>query len=155
MSHIARFAEYASAFEMAVASDDWSRLEPFLTEDVVYEIGLPLLGAKRCEGRAELLAWFKQVLDSFDRRFATRELKLLEGPREQGDEVWIRGVALYSAAGVPDFALELEETARFEGERICRLEDRYTPEMREVAEAYLQEHGEKLGIGLDFEASPS
>ena len=42
MSHIARFAAYAAAFEEAVASDDWSPLEPFFTDHVVYEVGLPI-----------------------------------------------------------------------------------------------------------------
>jgi hypothetical protein len=37
--------------------------------------------------------YFKDVLDRFDRRFASRELALLEGPKEEGDAVWIRGRA--------------------------------------------------------------
>ncbi len=156
MSNIPRFAAYAGAFEQAVESDDWSSLEPFFTEDVVYEIGLPALGLSRCEGRAALFAWFKHILDGFDRRFESRELKLLDGPHENEDgEVSIRGAAVYRAAGVPEFVLELEEVARFDGDRIIRLEDRYTDEMKKQSEAYLDAYGERLGIDLAAEGPAS
>ena len=146
MSKIARFAAYAAAFEKSYASDDWSHVEPFFTEDAVYEIDLePPIGA-RLEGRDAILAYFKQVVDRFDRRFESRELALLEGPRQEGDSVWIRGSATYSAPGVPDFVLELEETATFDGDRIRLLEDRYEKAMEKEALEYLKEHGGKLGI---------
>lgn len=146
MPYIPRFAAYASAFEKAYESDDWTGLEGFFSEDAVYEIGLPILGQQRCEGRRAILDWFQTVLNDFDRRFDSRELTVLDGPTEHDAEVWIRGRATYRAGGVPTFELELEETARFDGDRIVRLEDRYTPEMRAETEAYLHEHGEKLGI---------
>ena len=146
MSLTARFAEYAAAFEKAYASDEWSVVEPFFTEDAVYEVALePPIGG-RFEGRAAILAYFKEILDRFDRRFESRELALIEGPKEDENSVWIRGRATYGAAGVPDFVLELEETATFEGDRIRRLEDRYDPEMERAIGDYLKQHGEKLGI---------
>jgi hypothetical protein len=146
MPLIPRFAAYAAAFEKSYASDDWSLVEPFFAEDAVYaiDVGPPLGG--RFEGRAAILAYFKQILDRFDRRFASRELALLEGPKETGDSVWIRGSAIYRAPGVPDFTLELEETVRFDGDRIVRLEDHYGPAMAEQIASYLKAHGGKLGI---------
>ena len=149
MSKIALFGAYADAFEKAYVSDDWSLVEPHFTEDAIYEIALdPPMGG--CfEGRAAILAYFKDVLDRFDRRFESRTLALLEGPKEVGQSVWIRGSATYRAAGVPEFVLELEETAYFEGKRIRRLEDRYEPEMKKRIFTYLCEHGEKLGISID------
>jgi len=148
MSLTAHFAAYAAAFEKAYVSDDWSLVEPFFTEEAVYEVPLdPPMGG--CfEGRAAILAYFKEVLDRFDRRFESRELALVEGPKEDGESVWIRGIATYRAKGVPDFALELEETIYFEGDRIRRLEDHYEPEMKLRIAAYLKEHGEKLGISM-------
>ncbi len=146
MSVTAHFTAYASAFEKAFKSDEWSVVEPFFTEDAVYEVSLdPPMGG-RFEGRAAILAYIKDVLDRFDRRFESREIALLEGPKEDGESVWIRGSATYRAKGVPDFVLELEETVTFEGDRICRLEDRYKPVMKQQIAAYLKEHGEKLGI---------
>jgi ketosteroid isomerase-like protein len=149
MSNTMQFGAYAAAFEKAYVSDEWSLVEPFFTEDAVYEINLePPMGG-RVEGRAAILAYFKEVLDGFDRRFESRELVLLEGPKEDGQSVWVRGRATYRAAGVPELVLELEETAHFEGERISRLEDRYEPEMEQQISAYLTEHGAKLGISTD------
>lgn len=146
MSRIARFAAYAGAFEKAVESDDWSLVEPFFTEDAVYEVpfGPPLGG--RFEGRDAILAYFKDVLDRFDRRFDSREVALVEGPREDGDTVWLRGSATYRAEGVPELTFELEETAAFEGDRIRRLEDRYDAETERKVADYLARHGAKLGI---------
>jgi hypothetical protein len=148
MSNIPRFAEYAAAFEKAFESDDWSVVEPFFHPNAVYEIGLPLLGRTRCDGRDEILAWFKDVLDRFDRRFASRKLALLDGPEDRGDAVWIRGNAVYGSPGVPDLVLELEETVRFDGDRIVHLEDAYAPQMKAEVEAYVREHGPKLGIEI-------
>ena len=149
MSKVAHFAAYAAAFEKAFVSDDWSLVEPFFTEDAVYEVPLdPPMGG-RFEGRAAILEYFKNVLDRFDRRFESREIALLEGPREDDDSVWIRGTATYRAKGVPDFVLELEETVHFEGDRIRRLEDDYQPAMKQSIATYLKNHGEKLGISMD------
>ena len=149
MSAIPRFVAYAAEFEKSFESDDWSLLEPFFHEDAVYEIGLPLLGRERCEGRDAILAWFPDVLDRFDRRFASRTLELLEGPEEKQDgEVWIRGSATYRSEGFPDFVLVLEETVRFEDDRIVYLEDRYTAEMAAETERFARDYGPKLGIDL-------
>jgi ketosteroid isomerase-like protein len=149
MSRIARFAAYAAAFEKAFENDDWSLLEPFFSEDAVYDAALdPPIGA-RLEGRDAILAYFKSVVDRFDRRFQSRELALLEGPRESGDSVWIRGSATYRSAGVPPFVLELEETATFDGDRIRLLEDRYSPAIKKSLAAWLEQYADKLGIRAD------
>jgi len=149
MSKIAQFGAYASAFEKAYVSDDWSVVEPFFTEDATYEVQLdPPMGGT-IEGRAAILEYFKDVLDRFDRRFETRELELLDGPKEDGQSVWIRGRATYRAPGVPELVLDLEETAHFEGECIRRLEDRYESEMKQQISNYLDEHGAKLGISAE------
>lgn len=148
MSHMARFAQYAAAFEQAYASDDWSIVAPFFHDDAVYEAQLPAPLGGVFEGRDAILAYFRFVLDGFDRRFATREVLLREGPREDGDAVWVRGGARYRASGVPELYFELEETAVFDGDRIRRLEDRYEAAEIERMQAYLREHGAKLGIAV-------
>lgn len=148
MSRIARFAQYAAAFEQAYASDDWSIVAPFFHDDAVYEARLPVPLGGVFEGRDAILAYFRFVLDGFDRRFASREVLLLEGPRENGDAVWLRGGARYRAAGVPELYFELEETALFDGDRIRRLEDRYDPAEILRLQDYLREHGAKLGIAV-------
>lgn len=149
MSHIPQFAAYAAAFEKAFENDDWSVVEPFFTEDAVYEVKLGPPFGGRFEGRAAILAYFKRILDQFDRRFETREIALLEGPREDGDSVWIRGSATYRAASVPELSFELEETVHFDGDRIRLLEDRYDAATESAVEAYLDVHADRLGISRD------
>lgn len=149
MSSIPRFAAYAAAFEKSYASDDWSHVEPFFAENAVYEIvgaGPPLGG--RFEGRDAILAYFRRILDGFDRRFATREIGIVEGPRDRDGSVWLSGWAAYTAPGLPELRFDLEETATFDGDRIVRLEDRYAPEEVARIEAYLREHGAKLGLAV-------
>lgn len=146
MSKIPRFAAYAAAFEKAFASDDWSAVEPFFTEDAVYEVHLdPPMGG-RFEGRAAILAYFRRVLDGFDRRFDSREVAVVRGPSDRDGAVWVRGSATYRADGFPELRFELEETATFEGDRIVRLEDRYDAADRGVLERYAADHGAKLGF---------
>jgi hypothetical protein len=149
VSNIPRFAKYAAAFEQAYRSDDWAPIAEFFSEDAVYEADLPEPMGGRFAGRDAILAYFKRVLDAFDRRFASREVSLLAGPREDADSVWIRGGASYTAPGVPDLYFELEETVRFEGERICHLADRYDTATLAALETYLREHGPRLGISLE------
>src|SRR5262245_10635114 len=149
MSISERFVAYAAAFETAFMTDDWSVVEPYFTEDPVYTGPLePPLGG-RFLGRGSILAYFKDVLDRLDRRFETREPALLEGPRVEGRAVWVRGRVIYRASGVPDAVVEVEETAQFEGDQICQLEDRYDPAMQDRIAAYLAAHGKKLGITID------
>jgi len=147
MSNIPRFAQYAAAFEKAYASDDWSLIEPYFTEDAVYEVkDLPPPLGGRLEGRDAILAYFPRVLDAFDRRFATREVRVVDGPHEEQDSVWVKGGAAYTATGAPDLDFELVEQAWFDGDRIRRLEDRYERKDVETLLAYAREHGAKLGI---------
>jgi hypothetical protein len=146
LSRIPLFAAYAAAFEKAYENDDWSVVEPFFTESAVYDVSLGAPFGGRFEGRDAILAYFKRILDQFDRRFETREIALIEGPREDGDSVWIRGSARYRAAGVPELFFELEETAHFDDQRIRLLEDRYDGATERAVDAYLEEHGAALGL---------
>lgn len=148
MSKLARFGAYAAAFEESYASDDWTRVEPFFTEEAVYDAGVELFMGGHFEGRAAILAYFKAVLDGFDRRFESRELALLDGPFEDGQAIRFRGSATYRAAGVPDLVLVLEEVVTFDGDQITRLEDRYDNDMIAVLRTYLEEHGETLSLAI-------
>ncbi|MBW2236259.1 MAG: hypothetical protein JRG85_12795, partial [Deltaproteobacteria bacterium] len=57
---------------------------------------------------------------------------------------WIRFRAVYTLAGAPDLALEGEETAHFEGDRIRLLEDRFSDQANRKLTAWYAEHGAKL-----------
>src|SRR6185295_9414185 len=126
MDPIARFVGYAAAFEESYASDDWSKLDPFFTEDAVYQ-PLAAFGGP-IEGREKLKAAFKSMVDSFDRRFASRAVEVLEGPKLRDGAVWFRWLATYTLAGAPPLRMVGEEIVQFEGERIRQLEDRMSEE---------------------------
>ena len=145
MSILERFNAYAEAFEVAYESDDFSVLEPFFTEDAVYEtLADPPLGSLQ-ESRDAIFAFMKSSVAGFDRRFEKRELVLLEGPEVRGNSVWMKWCAKYQSEGVPPLALEGEETATFEGDRICRLEDRWSPDAGKAVVEYMETHGDALG----------
>ena len=111
MDPIKRFLEYAAAFESVYKDDDWSLLEPYFTEDAVYEItgGPPFEG--RHEGRDAVFAGLEQAVNSFDRRFDSRELEVLEGPELRDGAVWLRWRATYRVEGAPELRLNAIPTA--------------------------------------------
>jgi hypothetical protein len=145
LSIVQRFADYAAAFERTVQTNDTSHIEPFFTEDAVYETtgGQPFEG--RHEGREQVFAHLIESLDGLDRRFATRELEVLEGPLEREGNVWMHWRARYTKPGLPDLVIEGDETAHFDGDRIQRLVDDFDRESVDSMLAYLAEHGEALG----------
>ena len=148
MSLIPRFATYAAAFEKAYESDDWSPIAPYFAPDAVYEIGgMPAPLGGRFEGRAAILAYFKAVLDGFDRKFSSRAIALVGAPREVGTSVEIRGRVVYTSARAPRLEFELEEITTFDDQgRIVRLEDRYDAATIRALTDYVKAHGKTLGM---------
>jgi hypothetical protein len=141
---IQRFAQYAADFEKVFQDDDWSLLEPYFTEDAVYHVnGGPPFGG-RWEGRQAVFDALKRSLDNFDRRCAAREPQLTGGPELRDGQVWIGYRVTYRVDGAPALELVGEETARFEGDRIAHLEDRFADEAVAAAERFLAEHAGKL-----------
>lgn len=141
---IARFQQYADAFEVVFENDDWSLLEPYFTENAVYEVHAgPPFGA-RSEGREKAFAALKASLDAIDRRVDSRELEILEGPELRDGAVWFRWRASYGLAGTPGIAIEGVETARFEGDRIALLEDTFTEESQAAALQFMGAYGDRL-----------
>lgn len=141
---VERFNAYATAFEKAYASDDWSVLEPFFTEDADYELAAPPPLGGRHSGRSAVLDHFRDSVNQFDRCFDSRKVEWKEGPTWRDGSVQMTWTATYSVAGAPDLTLEGDEKAVFEGDRIHLLEDRVSKEQGEKVAAYLAEYGSKL-----------
>jgi hypothetical protein len=142
MTRIGHVLSYAIAFEGAYFTDDWSRIDPFFTDDTVYQplgaFGGPI------EGRDALKAAFKMMVNGFDRRFASRAVEVVEGPTERDDSVWFRWAGTYTLPDAPTLRMIGEETVVFAGDRICRLEDRMSDEETKKVQAFLATHGAKL-----------
>jgi len=144
MGQIERYVAYATAFEEAYATDNWSKLEAFFTEDAVYESIAPAPFGGKYEGRAVVLAQFKNSVNGLDRRFDSRAIEVLEGPSEKDGAVWIRWAGIYALAGTPDCRMEGEERAVFAGDRIRRLTDSISDAEAGRLGAYFAQHGAKL-----------
>jgi len=145
MDPVERFQEYADAFEVVFDTDDWSTLEPFFTEDAVYEIHAdPPFGA-RTEGRDAVFEALKESLDANDRRYDSREMEYLEGPLLRDGAVWMAWRITYTAGDAPELVFEGEETAHFEGDRIVLLEDHFSEQTQKDALAWLGENATELG----------
>jgi ketosteroid isomerase-like protein len=138
MSIADRYQAYAEAFEESYVDDDWTRIEPFFTDDAVYE-GDP----EDARGRAAVLAKLKGGVDTFDRNMDSRTPDF-QAPTVDGDTLRMNWTVTYTKAGCPDLAISGVETAVFEGDRIARLRD----DLDEAAQAGMGEwmaaHGDKL-----------
>jgi len=142
MSHIddqllSRFHAYAAAFEAAFASDDWSVLAPFFTEDAANE-----LNGARVDGRSAVLQGFRDSVGMFDRRFDRRALRFVEGPVVEDGVVHLKAVVRYERRGLPALEVAGEEWFHFAGDRIQRHVDQVL-NLDEVM-TYLAQHNDAL-----------
>jgi hypothetical protein len=125
MTKLQHFLSYAAAFEQTYADDDWSRLEPFFTEDAVYSVsGM----AQPCElhGRDRILRGMRKSLDGFDRKMAHREIVPTAPPVEADGRVTLKGLVRYRRIDSPPVELHATIVVEFDGDRICRMHDTFT-----------------------------
>jgi hypothetical protein len=141
MSILDRFQAYADAFEESFVDDDWSHIEPYFTDDAVYE-GDP----EDAQGRDAILAKLKLSVDAFDRRMDTRTLEF-EKPTVDDDTVRTRWSATYTKAGTPALVISGVEVATFEGDRISRLRGEFDAEAQKTMGEWMAAHGASLADG--------
>ena len=139
-----RFVDYFRAFEATLADDDWSRLEPLLAPDAVYEIkGAPF--ACRVEGRAEVLAALRRSVSNFDRKLDDRSLDVVGATRLAPDTCRFDLVAGYARTGAPRLRCPVSIECETRAGAIVRLTDVYDPDFSAGAVDWLVTHG----AGLD------
>ena len=137
MSILDRYQAYAAAFEESYEDDDWSRIEPFFTEDAVYE------GDPDARGRDAVIAKLKNGVDNFDRRMDSRTPDF-EPPTVEGDTLTMKWKVTYTKAALPDLVISGTEVAVFEGDRIAHLRDVFDPEAQKALEQWMARHGASL-----------
>lgn len=146
MSLIDRFQRYADAFEETYVDDEWSRLSDFFSADAVYAVvGLPSF-ALRAEGREEVLDALRGSVNAFDRRCTSRRLELLAAPSADGDTVTIEWAGIYTVDGAPPLRVVGTETARYRGDHIVELIDRYPPATADTVFRWMEAHRSALGV---------
>jgi len=133
-----RFQAYADAFEVSFEDDDWSHIEPFFTEDAVYEGG-----DTHAVGRDQILENLKGAVTAFDRKMDAR-IPDFQEPSVDGNELVMRWAVTYQKAGAPDLVISGVETATFDGDRIARLRDDFDPETEKQMGEWFAAHGAKL-----------
>jgi hypothetical protein len=134
---LARFQEYAAAFETAYASDDWTVLTPFFTDDAT-----STLNGATVTGRDAVLASFRDGVAMFDRRFDTRALRITAGPTFADGRVFVRITARYGRTGIPALDLVGDEWFTFDGDRIASHVDEVVNGAAVMT--YLAEHAAAL-----------
>ncbi len=132
-----RYQAYADAFEESYEDDDWSRIQPYFTEDAVYE------GDPDARGREAVLAKLKGGVDSFDRKM-DRRTPDFHSPTVEGNTLKMKWTVTYQKAGAPDLVITGLETAVFEGDRIALLRDDFDPEAEKAMGEWMAAHGAKL-----------
>jgi len=137
MRLVERFEAYAADFERTYGDDDWSRLEPYFTEDATYST--PANGV-RIPGRQNLLAVLRAAVSGFDRCCDSRALRTTEGPREEAEQVLREWEAKFTLEGAPGLTITGSERAVFRGDRILLLEVVLTPETLARLMAYREKY---------------
>ena len=138
MTILDRYLAYADAFEVSFKDDDWSHIEPYFTEDAVYE-GEP----EDAHGRDAVFAKLKQSLDTFDRNMDSRTLEF-DTPTVDGDTLRVKWSGTYTKAGAPDLVISGVEIATFEGDRIARLSGEFDPEAQKAMGKWMAAHAALL-----------
>jgi len=144
-----RFLAFAVDFEKTFADDDWTRLEPHLAEDAVYEVDAGPYSC-RLEGRDAILRGMRRSLDGFDRRFDTRAVQPLGAPetvtRDGREEMSLPWRARYELGDAPPLVLEGRSTVRCEGDAIAWLRDAYTDAQVEQLTAWVERHAPDVDL---------
>ncbi|MBI1817950.1 MAG: nuclear transport factor 2 family protein [Deltaproteobacteria bacterium] len=142
MNLIACFEAYARDFEQTFVDDDWSRLEPYFTEDAVYVTLDPPV--RRQNGREAVLTALRRAVSSFDRRCTSRVLETTHGPAQASNQVRREWACTFTCAGAPPLRISGLERAVYDKDRISFLEEQLTAESRQLFDQWLHAHGAKL-----------
>jgi hypothetical protein len=143
---IERWNEWIAAFDAAAADDQWDRLAPFLTDDVIYAVtGAPF----SCEirGRDAVIAGFAKSIRGFDHKFDERRwfgvgLRVWEPNAVTG-----RATGWYRIGDHASFTFSAQSLWLFRGDQLSIMTDVYDTSEADV-QATLAVLAE-LGDGFD------
>ena len=143
MSPLKDFIAYAADFEKTYADDDWSRLEKYFTEDVVYEVRGAEAYSCRIKGRDAMFAGMKRSVDGFDRR-CERTGGLRGTPSEDGDRATISWTVSYTRGDSPEIQLLGRSEVEFSEGRIQRMVDTFEEFDGPAYQKWMENYGEGL-----------
>jgi hypothetical protein len=106
--NLQNFLGYAEAFEISFASDDWSHVEAFFTDDIVWSLsGLPAPHAGPFAGVKNVIGACVKSCNTLDRRFELRDPQATEIPSNfPGGGIYLPFEVTYSHKDLPPFVLK-------------------------------------------------
>ncbi|PCJ72007.1 MAG: hypothetical protein COA62_05500 [Rhodobiaceae bacterium] len=143
MNLLELFIEQRIAFEKSYDDGDWSRLVPYFSEDIQYQVfGAPF----HCmiNGRNKVIEGIQKSVMNFD-KLCEREIRSIGMPTVEGDTVLAYGELHFRRNDDPPIACKLREIATYKDGFIVRLMDIYDA----GADVEYQAWFEKWGNGLD------
>jgi hypothetical protein len=148
MQMIDRWRAWIAAFDQACTDDDWSRLEPFLTEDVIYAVtGAPF----SCEirGRDAVIAGFAKSIRNFDHKFDERRWFGVGLRQWAPNGISGRAMVYYRLGDKPLVSFSAQSLWLFRGDRLSLMTDVYDTEEADVVATLVQ----LAELGLDADPS--
>ncbi|MBW2373536.1 MAG: nuclear transport factor 2 family protein [Deltaproteobacteria bacterium] len=145
MSDLARFLDYARAFELAFLCDDFGLIEPFFADDARHRVAGEDPFAADDHGRDGVVAGLRASVGRIDRRFDARIVEIVEGPEPRDGGVGMRFTMRLRRAGLPDLVLEGDHlTVYDDGGSIARIDETLLGGCDKEARAYLERHDAAL-----------
>lgn len=134
--------DFLDTFNTACETDEWSLLEPFLTEDVQYRV-TGMFMACHIHGRAAVIAGFAKSIRGFDRKFDSRQHEPVGVKTYDPDTVSAIAWGRYQKAGLPDVRIAAHGFWHFRDGKINAMTDVWDVTLVEnqQALAWLAEHG--------------
>ncbi len=156
MTDLSRFLEYARAFEVALATDDFALIAPFFTRDARHDVeGVDPLGTSD-RGRDAVVSGLRRSVEMLDRRFDTRIPEVLDGPAIRDDGIWMRFGLTLRREGVPELRLEGEHlTAYDDAGHIIRIDEKMLGGCDVRAREFLARHEAALRPAASGPCAPS
>lgn len=128
---ITRWREWIAAFDRACDDDDWDRLVPFLTDDVIYAVtGAPF--ACEIRGRDEVIAGFAQSIRNFDRRFDERRWYGVGIRSFEPNAITGRATGWYRLGDAEPITFSAQSLWLFRGDRLSVMTDVYDTQEHDV-----------------------
>lgn len=140
-----RWQAWIDAFDEAVETDGWDRLEPFLAPNVIYTVtGVPF--ACRLEGRDAVISGFRKSIANFDHHFDERQWFPVGLRHFEPGTITARAMGIYRLADKPLLHFSAHSLWQFSGDQITAMNDWYDLAEADVKNAlgWIAEHAPGL-----------
>lgn len=138
------FILHTLAFEQAYVSDNWRLMEQFYDVDAVHTVSAGGPFEVKDLGPKAIAAGLGNVVHNVNRRFDVRIPQIIEGPKLDGDRLWMRFRLTFRREGLPELSLEGEHVTVHRGGKILEFNEKLAPGHGARVDAYLREHDAKL-----------